>query len=161
MLPPDFSVQIASPCVRRHNWEGRYLIFPVHINEMLCTCLTGKKKKTTTIRLLHNNVRPRKLFLKSGNRPACCSYCFFFTICYYYYERVGGSCLKLLSETTPKKTLKGFHLFSNQRGCPCFLEGLLPHSLPDDASTALVPFYMYLMKGGSAEAPLILHACIQ
>lgn len=86
---------------------------------------------------------------------------FFFTICYYYYERVGGSCLKLLSETTPKKTLKGFHLFSNQRGCPCFLEGLLPCSLPDDASTALVPFYMYLMKGGSAEAPLILHACIQ
>lgn len=77
MLPPDFSVQIASPCVPRHNWEGRYLIFPVHINEMLCTCLTGKKKKKpTTIRLLHNNVRPRKL-LSEVNRPACCSYCFF------------------------------------------------------------------------------------
>lgn len=137
------------------------LFFQCILTKCSALVLQEKKKKPTTIRLLHNNVRPRKLFLKSGNRPACCSYCFFFTICYYYYERVGGSCLKLLSETTPKKTLKGFHLFSNQRGCPCFLEGLLPRSLPDDASTALVPFYMYLMKGGSAEAPLILHACIQ
>lgn len=136
------------------------LFFQCILTKCSALVLQEKKKKPTTIRLLHNNVRPRKL-LSEVNRPACCSYCFFFTICYYYYERVGGSCLKLLSETTPKKTLKGFHLFSNQRGCPCFLEGLLPCSLPDDASTALVPFYMYLMKGGSAEAPLILHACIQ
>lgn len=86
----------------------------------------------------------------------------FFTICYYYYERAEGSCLKLLSETAPKKTRTGFHLFSNQKGCLCFLEGLLPRSLPDDdASTALVPFCMYLMKEGSAEAPRILRACIQ
>lgn len=83
-------------------------------------------------------------------------------MCYYYYEKAEGSCLKLLSETTPKKTRTGFHLFSNQRGCLCFLEGLLPCSLPDDdASTALVLFRMYVMKEGSAEALIILHACIQ
>lgn len=116
------SVQIKSPHIPRHNQESHYLIFPVCINVMLCTCLMGKKK----IRLLPNSIRPRKIhFLKSGNRPMrgflFCFVClfsiffFFFASCYYYYEIAGDSCLEMLNETTPKKILKDFHLLSAER----------------------------------------------
>lgn len=39
------SAQIKSPHVPCHNQESHYLIFPVCIDEMLCTCHVGGKKK--------------------------------------------------------------------------------------------------------------------
>lgn len=37
-----------------------------------------------------------------------------FTSCYYYDEIAGGSCLKVLNETTPKKILKDFSSFKSR-----------------------------------------------
>lgn len=44
-------------------------------------------------------------------------FCFqvFLLVVTYYYEIAGGSCLKVLTETTPKKILKDFHLLNAER----------------------------------------------